>query len=136
MTSTASPPPERSVATLWSRNVHLLVLTMVLAVVAGLAAYVGLPRLEDPRIVHRNPLVITAVPGASAERVEALVTEPLEEELQQILQFVASGGKTLAKALAEEAAQRMRMSPYGGRHHGVNQMVYMRATRHFGWRFF
>jgi Zn-finger nucleic acid-binding protein len=59
-----------------------------------------------------------------------------EEELQQILQFIASGGQALAKALAAEAAEQMRLSPYRSRHHGVSNLVYMRATRHFGWRFF
>lgn len=75
-------------STHWVRNRHLLVLSLALTLVAGAAAFFGLPRLEDPRIVHRNPLIITLVPGASAERVEALVTEPLEEELQEIAEIM------------------------------------------------
>jgi multidrug efflux pump subunit AcrB len=66
------------------RNLHLLWLTVVLLVVAGGSALLTMPRLEDPRIVNRTPIIITAVPGASAERVETLVTEPIEDELQDI----------------------------------------------------
>lgn len=73
-----------TVGTLFYRNRHLLVLTIVVALVAGASAFMNLPRLEDPRITHRNPLIVTPVPGASAERVEALVTEKLEQELRQV----------------------------------------------------
>lgn len=70
--------------TLFYRNRYLLVLSIVIILVGGLSAILALPRLEDPRIVNRNPIVITAVPGASAERVETLVTEVLEEALQEV----------------------------------------------------
>lgn len=66
------------------RNKHLLVLSIVVILVGGVSALMTLPRLEDPRIVNRIPLVITQVPGASAQRVETLVTEPLERALQEI----------------------------------------------------
>ena len=61
--------------TAFLRNRYLLVLSLVVILVAGVSALLQLPRLEDPRIVNRNPLLVTLVPGASAERVEALVTE-------------------------------------------------------------
>ena len=65
-------------------NKHLLFLSLVLIFVAGASAIIALPRQEDPRIVHRNPLILTMVPGASAERVEALVTEPIETALEEV----------------------------------------------------
>jgi len=71
-------------STLFLRNKYLLVLSILIIMVAGLSAIISLPRLEDPRITNRNPLIITLVPGASAERVENLVTEKIEEELQEI----------------------------------------------------
>lgn len=76
--------PARGPATLLFRNRHLLVLSILVILVAGLSAVFSLPRLEDPRIVNRNPIILTAVPGASAERVETLVTEVLEESLQEV----------------------------------------------------
>jgi len=70
--------------TLFHDNRHLLVLTIVVSLLAGIAALRALPRLEDPRITTRNAIVVTPYPGASAERVEALVTEPLERALLEI----------------------------------------------------
>ncbi|MDC0935928.1 efflux RND transporter permease subunit [Pirellulales bacterium] len=66
---------------LFYRNRRLLVLAIVLIVVAGLSAYESLPRLEDPELIPRNAIVTTRFPGADAERVEALVTDLIEQEL-------------------------------------------------------
>jgi len=69
---------------LFFRNGHLLVLSIMVLVVAGMSAINNIPRLEDPRIDNRNVLVITPYPGASAQRVEALVTDVIEDELRQL----------------------------------------------------
>jgi multidrug efflux pump subunit AcrB len=69
---------------LFFRNGHLLVLSIMVLVVAGVSAINNIPRLEDPRIDTRNVLVITPYPGASAQRVEALVTDVIEDELRQL----------------------------------------------------
>ncbi len=71
-------------ATAFYRNPYLLWLGIAVVFVAGFASLSTLPRLEDPRIVNRAPLILTPVPGASAERVEALVTKPLEDALDEI----------------------------------------------------
>mgnify|MGYP002621795493 CR=1 FL=1 len=71
-------------STLFLRNKHLLFLTIAVSLVAGASSLVSLPRLEDPRITNRNPLIVTVVPGASPERVEALVTEKIEDALDEI----------------------------------------------------
>ena len=55
-----------SSATLFLKNKYLLVLSVLVIFVAGLSALVSMPRLEDPRIVNRNPLIVTLVPGASS----------------------------------------------------------------------
>ena len=65
-------------------NLRLLALTIILLVGWGLSSYQSLPRQEDPQLVSRVAVVTTAFPGASAERVEALVTTVLEEELSEI----------------------------------------------------
>lgn len=65
-------------------NPRAFALIVALIIVAGLAALSSLPRNEDPRIANRNGLVLTEFAGASAERVEALVTEPLERRLREI----------------------------------------------------
>ncbi|MBE7384962.1 MAG: efflux RND transporter permease subunit [Leptolyngbya sp. SIO1E4] len=65
-------------------NVRLLILTIILILGWGLSSYQSLPRQEDPELVSRIAVITTAFPGASAERVEALVTTVLEEELSEI----------------------------------------------------
>ncbi|MEO1352702.1 MAG: efflux RND transporter permease subunit, partial [Cyanobacteria bacterium J06635_15] len=65
-------------------NVRLLILTLILILGWGLSSYQSLSRQEDPELVSRTAVVTTAFPGASAERVEALVTTVLEEELSEI----------------------------------------------------
>jgi multidrug efflux pump subunit AcrB len=69
---------------LFYRNPRLLALTIGLVVVVGLTSYQIMPRLEDPTIVNRFATVTTRFPGASAERVESLVTERLEEEIREV----------------------------------------------------
>lgn len=73
--------------TLFYRNKHLLLLSILILLVAGASALLHLPRLEDPRIDTRNALVITPYPGASADRVEALVTDVLEDRLREIFEI-------------------------------------------------
>ncbi len=84
---TSSAEENRSahpVASWFLGNRHLLVLIIVIAIVGGLSALKGLPRLEDPIITNRNPQIITLFPGASASRVESLVTEKIEQKLKEI----------------------------------------------------
>lgn len=73
-----------AIAQLFVDNRHLLGLTILVLMVAGLSALVSLPRIEDPRITTRNAIILTPLPGASAERVEALVTKKLEDELKEV----------------------------------------------------
>ena len=73
--------------TLFYRRGHLLILSLLVLVTAGLSALGSLPRIEDPRIDTRNALVIPQYPGASAERVEALVSDVLEDRLREIFEI-------------------------------------------------
>ncbi|MFV7770888.1 efflux RND transporter permease subunit [Shewanella marisflavi] len=65
-------------------NGRLASLVIALLIVAGLGAINSLPRMEDPSITNRFASVVTHYPGASAERVEALVTEVLENQLRRL----------------------------------------------------
>lgn len=55
--------------------------------VAGLSSYVVLPRMEDPLLTERAAFILTSLPGADAQQVEALVTEPIEDELREIAEI-------------------------------------------------
>ena len=65
------------------RNPRLLVLTILLIVVAGSSAFSLLARREDPELTPRFALITTPYPGAPAARVEALVTEKIEDALRE-----------------------------------------------------
>ncbi|MEO0423851.1 MAG: efflux RND transporter permease subunit [Pseudomonadota bacterium] len=88
MTTTAPRPAREPVAGRiaagFYNNPLLRGLTLLIVSMAGLAALGELPRLEDPRITQRFARISTLLPGATAERVEALVTEPLEDLLDEI----------------------------------------------------
>ena len=51
--------------TLFLRNRYLLVLSIVVALAAGMFAFQQLRRTEDPRITNLYPIIITPFPGAS-----------------------------------------------------------------------
>ncbi len=71
-------------STLFFDNVRLSILTVAILLVGGLAALFTMPQEEDPKITNRVAIILTAFPGASAERVEKLITEKLENELREI----------------------------------------------------
>lgn len=71
-------------STLFYRDWRFLSLTICLIVVAGLAALHVLPRMEDPVLTQRAAIVNTRFPGANAERVETLVSDKIEAEVQEV----------------------------------------------------
>lgn len=66
------------------RNTVLSNLVMLLVLVMGISAYQMMPRQQDPSINFNWIVVITALPGASAEDVETRVTQPLEDALRKL----------------------------------------------------
>jgi len=72
------------IADFLNRNPRILILAMTVVVVAGISSFMLMPRLEDPVLGRRVAVISTVFPGASAERVESLVTVPLEERLRGI----------------------------------------------------
>ncbi|TMO73311.1 efflux RND transporter permease subunit [Pseudoalteromonas aurantia] len=63
-------------------NGRLQALVIALLIVTGFSALNNLPRSEDPRIINRFAIISTYLPGATASRVEAQVTEKLELKLK------------------------------------------------------
>ncbi len=63
---------------------------------AGVSAYNNAPRQMDPGFIIRTAMITTYFPGASPERVEQLITDPIEKAVQQIpeLDFVNSESRT------------------------------------------
>lgn len=70
-------------------------LTFALILVLGFLSYFMLPRQQDPDMNFNWISIITFLPGASAEEVEKLVTDPLEEALDKLpdVNFVLSSSR-------------------------------------------
>ncbi|MEM9633280.1 MAG: efflux RND transporter permease subunit [Pseudomonadota bacterium] len=70
--------------TLFFRQPRLVALTLLVIIAAGFSALVGIGRQEDPTITNLFATVTTIYPGADPGRVEALVTEKIEQELREV----------------------------------------------------
>ena len=57
---------------------------LIAVLVWGWASFGQLPQQEDPTIPIRKALVVTVFPGATADKVENLVTKPLERKLAEL----------------------------------------------------
>lgn len=66
------------------KNTRLLILFIAVLVISGLSALSSLPRAEDPPLINRWATITTIYPGASASRVETLVTEEIENSLRAL----------------------------------------------------
>ncbi|AKS42576.1 efflux RND transporter permease subunit [Wenzhouxiangella marina] len=73
-------------------NHPLANVTMAVVLVMGLASFLLMPRERDPEINFNWINMTTILPGASAEDVERLVTDPLEEAIGRLrdVRFVVS----------------------------------------------
>ncbi len=69
------------------RNPYLLSLGLLIILLAGFSTLSNIPRIEDPRITPRYPRITTLLPGASAARVEALVTDRIEDALLEVAEI-------------------------------------------------
>jgi len=109
-------PRDSRLAALFFDNRHLLALVVVVTLVAGFSALQNLPRLEDPVITNRNPIILTPFPGASADRVEALVTEKIEDELDEVdaikhIESTSRSGFSLVALELQDAVTKETVQP-------------------------
>ena len=75
------------IATFLYQNPRILLLLIGTIIVAGLSSLAVMPRLEDPVLGQRVAVISTVFPGADAQRVESLVTIPIEEMLTSIAEI-------------------------------------------------
>ena len=100
---------------LFYRNFRLLILTISLILVWGLSSYHILPRMEDPELSQPAAHITTRFPGASAYRVESLVTEKIERQLLEIEEIETlestsrPGISTVIVKLKDEIANKDRV---------------------------
>ncbi|MCK5920260.1 MAG: efflux RND transporter permease subunit, partial [Methylococcales bacterium] len=77
----------------YDRLTYFLVLALV---IFGITAYFSLPKAQDPGFTIRTVVITTHLPGASPERVEQLVSDKIEQVIQQMpeLDNVSSDSQT------------------------------------------
>ncbi|WP_424858929.1 efflux RND transporter permease subunit [Tepidimonas sp. HKU77] len=82
-------------------NHPLANIAFAVVMLLGLLAYVQMPRERDPEINFNWVNVTTVLPGASAEEVERLVTNPLEDAIQGVadIRFVSSSSRENVSSL-------------------------------------
>ena len=96
------------------RYVALFILCII---AVGLTSFRSIPRQEDPSIINFLGTITTFYPGSTPDRVEALVTKPLEDELKKItevdeIRSISSAGVSfinvrLVDSLPEESLERL-----------------------------
>lgn len=57
---------------------------MAAILIAGILAFVQMPKLEDPAVSAKQAMVAVAWPGASAHEMELKVAQLVEDELQSL----------------------------------------------------
>ena len=70
--------------TLFYRLPRLTALFILIALAGALGAIMSLGRQEDPSLIERYGYVLTMLPGADAERIEATVTDPIESAIREL----------------------------------------------------
>jgi multidrug efflux pump len=96
------------------RNDRVTLVALGALLVAGMLSYTAMPRAMDPGFTIRTARVVTIFPGASPERVEQLVTDRIEQAVQEIpeLDFVNSQSETgLSVVLVNIREEFMDMRP-------------------------
>lgn len=71
-----------SALTVRERSITLFLIFLV--TIAGIYAFFGLGRAEDPPFTVKQMTVITVWPGATAQEIQDQVAEPLEKRLQEL----------------------------------------------------
>jgi multidrug efflux pump subunit AcrB len=68
----------------------------IMLLIYGLISFLDLPRAKDPGFIIRTATVVTYFPGASAKRVEQLVTDKLEKNIEEMpeIDFIKSTSKS------------------------------------------
>ncbi|KAA0511910.1 efflux RND transporter permease subunit [Enterobacter vonholyi] len=73
-----------NLSTLAVRERSITLFLIVLVTIAGIYAFFGLGRAEDPPFTVKQMTVVTVWPGATAQEIQDQVAEPLEKRLQEL----------------------------------------------------
>ena len=76
-------------------------IAFVVVILLGILSYSSMPREQDPEINFNWVNITTDLPGATAEEVERLVTNPLEDAVRGVadIRFVQSNSRPAVSSL-------------------------------------
>lgn len=82
------------------RNLRVVGVFAVLAIIVGVFTFRDMPRFEDPNIVIREAIVTASFPGMSPLQVEDLITRKLEEQIRTLaevdeIRSISKSGTTI-----------------------------------------
>ena len=69
-------------------NKTIIYVLMIIFLISGITAYKTMPRELFPEINSSNIFVTTIFPGNSAEEIEKLITDPLEQEIKGVIGLI------------------------------------------------
>ncbi|HET6371962.1 MAG TPA: efflux RND transporter permease subunit, partial [Candidatus Polarisedimenticolia bacterium] len=73
----------RNTARFFTESRHISWVLLITTLVWGAFGYLRMPQRKDPEVPVRLALAMCAWPGASAEKIELLVTRPIEEKMRE-----------------------------------------------------
>lgn len=89
-------------------NTRVVIAATLLIIIVGLTTFLSFPAQEDPPIKVREAVVTASFPGMSPERIEDLITKPLERKIREISQVeritssAYTGGTTISVKLYDK----------------------------------
>ncbi|MEO0331963.1 MAG: efflux RND transporter permease subunit, partial [Bacteroidota bacterium] len=97
-------------------NNRVTYLLMGVIIILGVTGYASLPRDSMPPFTIRVANIVTVFPGASPERMELLVTDPLEKVVQEIpeIDYIKSESRTgisIIKVALKESVDESELRP-------------------------
>ncbi len=98
------------------KNSRVTYLLLAIIIVLGISGYLALPRDSMPPFTIRTASVVTVFPGASPERIELLVTDPIEQVAQEIpevdyIQSESRTGISIVKVALKESVKQKELQP-------------------------
>jgi len=98
------------------KNNRVTYLILGIIIILGISGYASLPRDSMPPFTVRMARIVTIFPGASPERMELLVTDPLEKVVQEIpeVDYVESESRTgisIVKIALKENVDESELRP-------------------------
>ena len=100
---------------------------VVIALLVGISTFLTMSRREDPEILIRTCIISTRWPGAKATKVEDLVTDPLEDAIQQIdeVEEIRSQSRVGYSLIEVDIDERLWDSPSSSTRYATRSMRYV-----------